>query len=167
MSRSGELRSINVSGGGVPKRPQERAVVTKRGLEGDCQRNLTFHGGPNRAVSLYSMDLIETMQAHGHPVEPGSMGENLTIAGIDWTEMVVGTRVQVGDVELELTAFAAPCRNITGSFADGDITRVSQKRHPGWSRVYARVLTPGSIRVGDTVRIELDEDQAGRTHAVG
>jgi MOSC domain-containing protein YiiM len=70
-------------------------------------------------------------------------------------------------VELELTSFAVPCRNIAGSFADGDITRVSNKLHPGWSRVYAKVVTPGSVRVGDAVRIAPNEGETARAHACG
>ena len=42
---------------------------------------------------------------------------------------------------------------VTGSFADRDSMRISQKKHPGWSRLYARVLEPGTIRAGDPVRI--------------
>ena len=52
------------------------------GLEGDRQRDLRFHGGPLRAVSLYSLELIEALQAEGHPIAPGAMGENLTMAGV-------------------------------------------------------------------------------------
>jgi MOSC domain-containing protein YiiM len=48
---------------------------------------------------------------------------------------------------------------ITRAFKDGNYARVSQKRHPGWSRVYARVLVRGTIRHGDPVRL-LDEVEA-------
>ena len=149
----GVVRSINVSDGGVPKRPRQTAVVRTTGVEGDRQRDLRFHGGPDRAVSLYSLDLIDALQAEGHPIDVGTIGENLTIAGIPWTAMVPGVRVDVGEVVLELTSYASPCRNIAGSFLDGQILRVSAKRHPGWSRVYARVLREGVIAVGDTVTI--------------
>jgi len=30
---------------------------------------------------------------------------------------------------------------------------MAQDKHPGWSRVCARVLTPGSIRVGGKVKL--------------
>ena len=149
----GVVRSINVSDGGVPKRPRQTAVVRTTGVEGDRQRDLRFHGGPDRAVSLYSLDLIDALQAEGHPIDVGTIGENLTIAGIPWTAMVPGVRVDVGEVSLELTSYANPCRNIAGSFLDGQILRVSAKRHPWWSRVYARVLREGVIAVGDTVTI--------------
>ena len=147
------VHSINVSDGGVPKRPRRSAWVDANGVEGDRQRNLRVHGGPNRAVAIYSLELIESLQAEGHPIEPGTIGENLTFTGIDWSLMVPGARVTIGEVELELTAYAAPCTQIAGSFADGRMTRVSQKVHPGWSRLYAKVLHEGRIATGDKISL--------------
>jgi MOSC domain-containing protein YiiM len=153
LMEDGRVHAINVSDGGIPKTSRNSAWVDAEGVEGDRQRNLTFHGGPNRAVSLYSLDRIRALQAEGHPIAPGTIGENLTIEGVDWSLMVPGVRVQVGEVELELTAYATPCRNIAPSFSDGNSARVAQKRHPGWSRVYAKVLHEGRIVPGDSVLI--------------
>ena len=58
-----------------------------------------------------------------------------------------------GEALLEITRFTSPCLNITASFTDGNYSRMSEKRHPGWSRVYARVLAPGRIATGDRVRL--------------
>jgi MOSC domain-containing protein YiiM len=155
MAEPGEgvLHSINVSNGGVPKYPRESTAVNVSGLEGDRQRDLENHGGPQRAVSLYSLELIEALRAEGHPIAPGAIGENLTIAGVDWACMTPGSRVQVGEVSLELTRYAAPCTKIAGAFRDGRVVRVSEKVHAGWSRLYARVLKEGTLRIGDRVRI--------------
>ena len=146
---AGSIASINVSGGGVPKLPVQECRILPQGLEGDRQRDLRFHGGPDRAVSLYSLERILALQAEGHPIVSGSIGENLTLAGLDWNLVVPGARMRVGDALLELTRYAAPCRNITGSFADGNMNRVSAKLHPGWGRLYARVIEEGLVRVGD------------------
>jgi MOSC domain-containing protein YiiM len=147
------VHSINVSNGGVPKLPRLSAWVGVDGVEGDRQRDLRFHGGPNRAVALYSLDLIRRLQDEGHPIAPGTIGENLTIEGLDWSQMVPGTRIQIGELELEVTSYTAPCKKIRESFLDQDFTRVSQKVHPGWSRVYARVLREGRIATGDSVTV--------------
>jgi MOSC domain-containing protein YiiM len=149
----GVLSAISISDGGVPKGPRERCAITHQGLAGDRQRDLEYHGGPDRAVCIFSKDLIEKLRSEGHPIAPGTIGENLTIGGVDWNAMTPGSRVEVGAVELELTAYAAPCRNIAGSFRDRRMGRVSQKAHPGWSRLYARVIREGTVRVGDPVRI--------------
>jgi MOSC domain-containing protein YiiM len=149
---TGTLNSINVSYGGVPKLATQRAVVRMSGVEGDRQRNLQVHGGPRRAVCLYSLDLIRRCKPKDIR-SPGSIGENPTIAGLDWNTMTAGVLVDLGDVSLELTSYTDPCRNIARSFLDAQLLRVSQKRHPGWSRVYARVLTEGTIVVGDRVTV--------------
>jgi len=142
----GTISSVNISGGGVPKRPTSSAWIHAAGVEGDRQRLLQFHGGPDRAVSLYSYELIQALQAEGHPIVPGSIGENLTLAGINWAQMRPGALVEVGPVLLELTAYAAPCRQISASFTNAEFVRVSQKLHPGWSRLYARVLEEGMVK---------------------
>lgn len=151
--QSGSLVSINVSNGGVPKLPVEECRVTKLGLEGDRQRDLRYHGGPERAVTLFSLEQIQALQAEGHPIANGTIGETLTVSGVDWALFVPGARVTIGPVVLALTKYAPPCQNISGSFAGGDFTRVSQKLHPGWSRLYARVLEEGVVRTGDAVSI--------------
>lgn len=147
----GTLVSINISKGGVPKLPRPACTVTANGLQGDRQRDLEYHGGPGRAVCLYSQDLIEALRAEGHPIGPGTIGENFTLKGVAWADMVPGAKLAVGEVQIELTDYAAPCNNIAGSFRDRRSGRVSQKAHPGWSRLYARVLKEGTVNVGDRV----------------
>ncbi len=51
----------------------------------------------------------------------------------------------------EVTAFAVPCNTIREVFADQRQVRISQKVHPGWSRVYVRVVEEGVLAVGDPV----------------
>lgn len=143
---------INVSDGGVPKLPVPRAGVSSSGVTGDRQNNLEFHGGPDRAVCLFSLERIMALQAEGHPVFPGSTGENLTVSGLDWDVIVPGTRLRVGDtVILEITSYTTPCKTIGPSFADGSSIRISHKAHPGWARLYARVIEPGQVAIGDEV----------------
>src|SRR5688500_7063387 len=72
-SAVGRIVSLHVSAGGVPKLAIPEARVTPAGIDGDRQRNLKHHGGPDRALCLYSLDLIEALQEEGHPVEPGAM----------------------------------------------------------------------------------------------
>ena len=148
---SGVLHSINVSAGGVPKLARRSAAVRFSGVEGDRQRDLRYHGGPTRAVSLYSLELIRALSAEGNPIDVGCIGENFTLAGVPWERMVPGATLEVGAVELELTAYAAPCNNLVPYFSDARFVRVAQKVHPGWSRLYARVLREGSVQVGDPV----------------
>lgn len=140
--------------GGVPKRPVLEAVIATTGVEGDRQRNLKFHGGPDRALCLFSQDLIERLQDEGHSIEAGSSGENLTLAGLDWEKLKPGDQLQVGpDVRIEIMSYTVPCDLNARWFRDGDYKRVSQKKNPGWSRLYAKVLREGVVRPGDAVEI--------------
>lgn len=145
------LESINVSHGGVPKAAVVEALVTKQGVAGDRQRDLRFHGGPDRAVTLFSSERIDLLRAEGHPISIGSTGENLTVSGLDWEALGPGARLSVGEVELEITSYTSPCANLVASFVGGDFKRIAQKLHPGWSRLCARVLREGRVRVGDRV----------------
>lgn len=154
---SGHIFQISISNGGVPKLAIPAGDVTELGIAGDVQRNKRHHGGPKRALCLYSLEQILALQAEGHPIYPGSIGENLTIAGLDWSQMQPGTRLKVGDeVELEVTSYAVPCKNIRHSFADERFVRVSQKKNAGWARAYVRVLHTGQIKVGDKVELQIN-----------
>ena len=130
------------------------------GLEGDWQRNRKHHGGPLRAVCLFPLEHIEALRAEGHPIHPGDVGENVVTEGLDWARMVPGARLQLGDAcRLEITSYTEPCRTIRHAFVGGDSQRIAQETHPGWSRVYARVLQPGHVRTGDPITL-LDPSDA-------
>lgn len=148
-----EVVQINVSEGGVPKLPIGRVMVDELGIAGDQHRDLKHHGGPERALCLFALELIEALRAEGHPIVPGAAGENLTTRGLDWSRVQRGRRLLIGTVLAEVTGWAAPCSTIAGCFADGGFKRMSQKVQPGWSRAYARVLQGGVIAVGDRVSL--------------
>jgi MOSC domain-containing protein YiiM len=154
VKTEGRIAQISVSPGGVPKRPVDRARVSVAGVEGDAQRDREHHGGPERALCVFALEEIHVLQSQGHPIEPGSIGDNVTVEGLDWGAVEPGARLLLGErVLIEVTRYTSPCATIAGSFLDGDSSRVSQKRHPGSSRVYARVLEEGLIRRGDPVRL--------------
>jgi MOSC domain-containing protein YiiM len=128
--------------------------VSRSGLEKDAQDDKIHHGGTERAVCLYSLERIRSLQTEGHPIDIGTAGENVTVEGIDWDRIVPGVRVKIGDeVLLEVASFTNPCKTIRASFIAGEFIRIAQKLHPGWSRVYARVLREGQIRFGDPVEV--------------
>ena len=154
MTARGSIVQLNVSGGGVPKLPVTEAFVGELGLTGDDHDDKHNHGGPTRAVCLFPIERIEALAAEGHHVAPGTTGENVTTRGIDWDEVTPGTRFRLGnECEIEVTAYTAPCWKIEHNFSDGDFSRMSQKVHPGWSRAYAKVLVPGTIRSGDPIEV--------------
>ena len=148
------IHRLNVSEGGAPKRPIEVGLVSQAGLVGDCQANSAIHGGPARALSLFPLEHIESLAAAGHPIEPGTVGENVTTRGLDWTVVVPGTQLQLGEeVMIRITSYAAPCSTIAGAFSNGDVNTLNHRVAPGWSRVYAEVLREGRVRPGDPITI--------------
>jgi MOSC domain-containing protein YiiM len=148
-ARHGRIESINVSGGGVPKVFRPEAWISRNGVYGDNQANRKLHGGPERAVCIYSLEIIRALQAEGHPLGVGTTGENLTVSGVDWDLVAPETVWRAGDALLEVASYTAPCKTIRASFSDKRYKRISQKVNPGWSRVYARVLEEGRVRAGD------------------
>jgi MOSC domain-containing protein YiiM len=151
---TGRIFQLNCSRGGVPKGAVREAFVTRDGLAGDRQAKPFIHGGPERALCLYALEHIVMLQREGHPIFPGSAGENVTVSGLDWAALGPGRRLALGEeVLIEITKYTGPCKTIAASFVGGEFKRISQKIHPGWSRLYARVLRPGQIMVGRTVRV--------------
>ncbi|HEY0321564.1 MAG TPA: MOSC domain-containing protein [Pyrinomonadaceae bacterium] len=162
----GVIFQINCSDGGVPKVPVEEALVMETGLVGDRQAHPKIHGGPERALCLYSLERIEELQQEGHPITPGSVGENVTIKGLDWSELKPGARLALGDeVVVEITSYTNPCNSITASFIKGNYRRIAQKKHPGYSRLYARIISTGRLRVGQEVQVLEESGNARRSLA--
>jgi len=150
---AGRVLRINTSGGGVPKLAVDSAMLDTLGLGGDDHDDKVHHGGPDQAVCIYSLERLRVLQAEGHPVGPGSLGENVTLEGMDTAGLVPGDRLSIGEAEVELTGYASPCKTIAAAFIDGGFSRVLHQRHPGDSRLYARVLRPGRLSQGDAVRL--------------
>ena len=148
----GTVHQISISDGGAPKQSVPDAEVTPGGLVGDRQRFLKFHGGPERAVCLLGLDVIERLAGEGHPIAPGSVGENVTVAGFDWSAVDIGGVFAFGGgVELQVSSWAVPCKNIGHAFSDGGFVRLHAEKHPGRARAYCRVLTEGRIAAGEAV----------------
>lgn len=142
-----ELIAVNISEGGIPKLPVQRAQVTERGLEGDGQAHAK-HTKPNRALSLLHQEIIVQLEEEGYTVGPGALGENLTVRGLYGLPLAVGTRLAfTGGVEIELSEARKPCFVLDA--VDPKLKEVTVGRL-GWM---ARVVTPGWIGPGEAIRV--------------
>ena len=140
------LAQLNVSGGGMPKRPVLFARVTAAGVDGDRQRNRKYHGGPDRAVCLFSEELYDELRDAGVDMPAGSVGENLTIRGLDLRKLAKGDRLRVGaECVIELTDVRVPCRQL--QMWDPDLPELIVGRS-GW---VAKVVREGEVRAGDVI----------------
>jgi len=158
---TGSILQINISPGGIPKRPIPEAVVTSEGIRGDRWSHPDIHGGPNQALLLITSEGIDELIALGFPLFPGALGENLTTLGLDRRQMRIGQRYRAGGVFFELTKRRAPCAtlNVHGAGIQRAIfdTQVNagDPSSPRWglSGFYARVLRGGTLRARDPIAL--------------
>lgn len=147
----GVLVQLNVSPGGMPKLPVLVARVTKDGLEGDWQKNRKYHGGPDRAVCIFSEELYDELRDAGIDMLFGSVGENFTTRGIDLRKLAKGARLRVGGDDgcvIEITNVRVPCHQLKKW--DAELPELIVGRS-GW---VARVVKEGAIKPGDAIEIE-------------
>lgn len=142
-------------GPGLPKPSVARLEVSLTGVVGDVNRyRRERHGDPDMAVSLYSVELAETVAAEGWPVvRPGALGENVTTRGLDFAALAAGQRWRIGDAVVELSRRMQPCRTLVALVGPSNLRAFQQclRDRRGW---YARVVTPGVIVDGDSVAPE-------------
>ncbi len=96
------------SAGGVPKRPLLEVEVSAEGIRGDLHAH-EKHNRPDRALSLFDIEVLQQLIEEGFPLEPGSIGENLTVKGLHIQELPAGTLLGIGDVIVRLEAPRKPC----------------------------------------------------------
>lgn len=154
-AQTATVTHIHTSGGGVPKLAVASATIGYRGLDGDRQSSRRHHGRVWQAVSLWSSEVIEALRSEGHPIAPGLAGENITISGTDWATIRPGARFDFGESGplLEATGWATPCSNLAPYFVDRDVRRIDVDHHPGFSRLYAKVLRDGTVNTDESVRV--------------
>lgn len=112
------------------------------GLEGDA------HAGPgHRQVSLLHSADIDLMRAKGLELEPGAFGENLVVSGLDIDALGLGSRLAVGEAELEITQIGKECHSRCAIYhTTGDCIMPRRGR-------FAVVLRGGEVTSGAPVRV--------------
>ena len=140
--------------GGVPKHPVPTLSITKVGCLGDKQNDLKHHGGPQKAVCLMLETVMKLLQESGHPIEPGSTGENVLIGGLEPDEIEIGTMLNFSsEVKLLITGPAPPCKTIKSSFLNGKFSAWSHKLDAHQTRWYASVIAEGTLTIGEKVYV--------------
>jgi MOSC domain-containing protein YiiM len=119
-------------------------------MAGDQQADLRVHGGADKAVYAYAReDYLWWAGELGHPLEPGTFGENLTVEGLDLHGAVIGEQWQVGSAVLAITQPRIPCFKLGVRMGDsGFVEHFAAAGRPG---AYLRVVAPGDVEAGDTV----------------
>lgn len=147
---------------GIDKRPVDGPVAVTApgpkgtgavGLAGDRVYDLKHHGGDDQAVYAYAREDLDAWEPLlGRSLANGIFGENLTTAGVDVTNALIGERWRIGpDVVLEVSCPRIPCSTFEGALErPGWIKEFTQAAIPG---AYLRVINPGHLRAGDPVEV--------------
>ncbi|UCF15284.1 MAG: MOSC domain-containing protein [Phycisphaerales bacterium] len=144
----GRIKAISVS----EEKGTQKANVPEAALKVDCGIVGDAHAGQwHRQVSLLAFESIEKMITMGADVSPGNFAENITTEGIDLLALSMGDRIRLGDsVELKVTQFGKECHSHCEIFQQvGDCIMPREG-------IFAKVIKPGLISVGDV--IEVDDD---------
>ena len=114
------------------------AAIEEGGLTGDA------HFEPQSIRQLLLAD-AETLEALD--LTPGDIRENLTLSGVSVMQLRPGTTLAVGDAQVEITKECTPCR-VMEAVRPGLMRELSGQRG-----MYARVVRPGTVRLGDAVQV--------------
>jgi MOSC domain-containing protein YiiM len=120
----------------------EARLIADFGLEGDRHA-----GRPKRQVSILNAETVSELAGAGMPVEPGVLGENITVEGVPVMELEDGVRLRVGEAELEITGDRPACRELLG------VHRNALKALVGRTGKMARVVRGGTVRPGDPIEL--------------
>lgn len=161
---TGVIEQVSISPGGIPKTAVPEAWIGPLGLDGDAHRNLKHHGGPLKAVLMVSSEELDELRTAGFEVFPGSLGENLTIRGIDFRQLRPGMRFRAGGAILSLTTLRQPCATLDIFNRAGlriqtrlydDLANSGDPASPNWARggFYASVVSPGFVHPDDILEL--------------
>ena len=141
--------SLNISSGGIPKRPLESVEITPVGLQGDGH-NHAKHCRPEQAVSLQDIEKLTELQSDGFDLACGATGENINVRGLNVNALPLGTVLRFsGGVEIQISKVRNPCYVLDA--IDPRLKEVIVNR----CGMYARVIREGTLSVGETVEVSV------------
>jgi MOSC domain-containing protein YiiM len=127
--------------------------LTPVGFTGDAQADLTVHGGPDKAVCVYSGDHYpEWRRTPGlESFSSGAFGENLTVEGLDEQQVCIGDVWSVGDAVVEISQPRQPCWKVARKWRRRTLTdEVVSSGRTGW---YFRVRREGEVAPGTVLTL--------------
>ncbi|MBU3620211.1 MOSC domain-containing protein [Polynucleobacter sp. CS-Odin-A6] len=132
--------------------------INKLGIVGDEQADLSVHGGLEKAIYVYPVEhyafwnaLLTRETKKQANLLPGSFGENFTVEGLLETEIFVGDRIQMGDLEFTVTKLREPCFKFNAKMKyKGAAKAMLQSGFSGW---YLRVNQVGMIAAGEEIKV--------------
>jgi MOSC domain-containing protein YiiM len=146
------VASIAFTPTGVDRRPEDfyarvavdrATLVANRGIEGDVKAR-----PGRRQLNVMLAEMVAALRADGLAAEPGALGEQLVLAGIEPSAFRPGARIQLGEsAVIELTMIRTPCDRFA------HIHNVSEEWAAERIGYMARVLAGGEISVGSAAEV--------------
>ena len=136
--------SVNISERkGTVKHPvPEVRLKLRHGIVGDA------HAGDwHRQISMLAEESVDTMRAVLPQLKDGAFAENINTVGIDLKSLPVGTRLRVGETEVEVTQIGKECHN------DCAIKKATGRCVMPTEGIFVGVCREGTVRPGDAVEI--------------
>ena len=132
--------------------------ITTLGVKGDEQADLSVHGGIEKAIYVYPSEhyafwseLLTRETKKPVDLQHGAIGENFTIEGLLETEVFVGDRMQIGELEFVVVKLREPCFKFNAAVGyKGASKAMLQSSFSGW---YLRVLKIGTLNAGSTITV--------------
>ena len=123
------------------------------GVKGDEQANLSVHGGIEKAIYVYPAehyafwnDLLSRETKKPTLLKHGAIGENFTIEGLLETDVFIGDKLLIGDLEFAVVKLREPCFKFNTTLGyKGAVKAMLQSGFCGW---YLRVLKTGTLAAG-------------------
>ncbi len=170
--RSGRVLSVNVGRiaslrqgdkevlSAIRKQPVRGPLrATGVNLDGDDQADRTVHGGRDKAIYAFPHEHYARWKDAFSKIDfsPGTMGENLTVDGLDERTLIVGDRYRCGTAELMVTQPRLPCFKFVMRLGDSQAARYMTTS--GFTGFYLAIVREGTLQAGDELEwIEGPED---------
>lgn len=132
--------------------------ITKLGVKGDEQADLTVHGGIEKAIYVYPAEhypfwneLLTRETKKPVNLNFGAIGENFTIEGLRETEVFVGDKLLIGELEFSVVKLREPCFKFNAALGyKGAAKAMLQSGFSGW---YLRVIQAGIVTAGASITL--------------
>ena len=138
------VTSVNISEkkGTIKHEVPEIQLRLRHGIVGDA------HAGDwHRQISMLAEESIDKMREKLPQLKPGAFAENINTAGIDLKSLPIGTRLRIGETEVEVTQIGKECHN------DCAIKKATGQCVMPTEGIFVIVVKEGVVRAGDDVAI--------------
>lgn len=138
-------------------------LLKKLGFEGDGVGDLRYHGGPDKAVCVYSKEHYPRWEKIlGITLPPAAFGENLTVSHLHEEDVCIGDIFQLGTAVAQVSQPRQPCKTLAARYDRGDMIKLV--RDSGRTGFYLRVIEEGMVEKGGPLVLK-ERDPHGITVA--